>query len=423
VIIPSIDIARGRAVQLVGGERLALEAGDPRPLAQRFGRVGEIAVIDLDAARGTGSNAELIAEIVRLAPCRVGGGIRDLATARAWLDRGATRVVLGTAAEPALLSALPRERVIVALDARGEEVQVEGWTRATGQTVAGRMAALRELAGGFLVTAIEREGRLAGIDLDRARALVEAARPARVTIAGGVATAAEIAALDDLGADAQIGMALYTGRVSLAAGFAAPLAARLEPPWPTVIVDESGRALGLAWSDVESLDAALERGAGIYHSRRRGLWVKGETSGARQDLVAVGLDCDRDALRFMVRQHGSGFCHDGTWTCWGADAGLARLARRLRARRDTAPAGSYTRRLLDDPDLLAAKLVEEAGELAAARGHDAVAAEAADVLYFVLAALARADVPLAAVERELDRRSLRVTRRPGDAKPAPGADR
>lgn len=417
MIVPSIDLAGGQTVQLVGGESLAIEAGDPRPLLARFARVGEVAVIDLDAARGTGDNRALVEALVAEGPCRVGGGIRDATTARRWLDLGARRVILGTAARPDVLRELPRERVIAALDARHGEVVDHGWTRGTGRTVLERIAELRDLVGAFLVTFVEREGRMVGIDLDAVRTIVEAAGPARVIAAGGVATAEEIAALDALGADAQVGMALYTGRVSLAEAFAAPILARsADALWPTVVTDERGVALGLAWSNLESLTCAIDEGRGIYWSRRRGLWRKGESSGATQELLGVALDCDRDCLRFTVRQRGVGFCHEGTHDCWGEARGLSALESTLAQRVADAPAGSYTRRLLDDPALLRAKLREEADELADANEAPHVAAEAADLIYFAMVALARAGVPLADVERELDRRALRLSRRAGDAK-------
>jgi len=417
MIVPSIDLQGGRTVQLVGGRDLALEAGDPRPLAERFGRVGEIAVIDLDAALGTGDNAGLIAPLLGRARCRVGGGVRTAEQALRWLDAGAEKVIIGTAATPELLRRLPPERVVVALDARDGEVVVEGWTRGTGSRVAERMAELRGLCGGFLVTFVEREGRMVGLDPDLAADLRAAAGSARLTVAGGLRTAEEVAALDAAGCDVQVGMALYTGQLGLAEAFLAPLAARdAQGPWPTVVCDEHGTALGLVWSDGESVREALASGRGIYHSRRRGLWTKGLESGCTQELLRVDLDCDRDALRFTVRQHGAGFCHTGTRTCWGADGGPARLARRLAERSRKAPAGSYTARLLSNPELLAAKLREEASELAEAREPDHVAAEAADVLYFAVVALARAGADWEDVIRHLDRRERRVTRRPGDAK-------
>ncbi|HEX6110801.1 MAG TPA: phosphoribosyl-ATP diphosphatase [Geminicoccaceae bacterium] len=412
MIVPSIDLQDGQAVQLVGGEEKALDAGDPRPLARRFGLVGEIAVIDLDAALGKGSNAPLIEDLLELAPCRVGGGIRDVVSAIAWLDRGALKVVLGTAARPEVLRELPRERVIAALDARHGEVVVEGWQKRTGHGVLERIAELRDLVGGFLVTFVEREGRLQGTDLAFAKEIRAAAGDAEVTIAGGITTPVEVAELDRLGCEAQVGMALYAGRLDLAGAFTAPLRSdRPDGLWPTVVVDERGVALGLCYSDLESLRAALGQGQGVYRSRSRGLWVKGATSGATQELLRVDADCDRDCLRFTVRQHPPGFCHRSTRTCWGEDDGLGALARRLAHRKISAPEGSYTAKLLADPALLAAKLREEAHELAAAEARVDVIHEAADVLYFTLATLARHDIDLAEIERALDRRALKLTRR------------
>ncbi len=420
MIIPSIDLQAGQTVQLIGGREHALDAGDPRPIAEQFRLAGEIAVIDLDAAMGKGSNTQLIRDLLPLAPCRVGGGIRDLHTAIDWLDAGASKIILGTAATPELLRQLPRERLIAAVDARDGEVVVEGWQRGTGESTLARIHRLKDLVGGFLVTFVEREGRLGGTRLDLVPELVAAAGSARVTIAGGITTPEEIAQLDAMGADAQVGMALYTNRLSLADAVAAPLRSdRPDGLWPTVIVDELGIALGLAYSNIESLREAIRTRRGVYHSRTRGLWVKGESSGDTQQLLKVDLDCDRDALRFTVRQGGRGFCHLGTRTCWSNASGLAALAARIDESAAAAAQGSYTHRLLNDPDLLNSKLKEEAIELADAKTQSHVTSEAADVLYFTMVAMKRAGVSLSDVSSELDRRALRVTRRRGDAKPQP----
>jgi len=414
MIVPSIDIMGGQAVQLRGGRELVLEAGDPEPLADRFAVAGELAVIDLDAALGQGENRTVVASLIRRYRCRVGGGIRSVDAALEWLDRGARQVILGTAARPEILAQLPRRRVMAALDGvHGEEV-VEGWQRATGRRVVDRIRELRDLVGGFLVTCVEREGRLGGGDLAATREIVAAADGVPVTVAGGITTAEEIAELDRLGADAQVGMAIYTGRLGLAEAFAAPLRSdRPDGLWPTVVVDEHGLALGLAYSSAASLAAAIQARQGIYQSRSRGLWVKGATSGATQELLRVDADCDRDALRFTVRQHGPGFCHLGSCTCWGETGGLGVLERRLVERLGSAPRGSYTARLASEPGLLAAKLREEADELAEAADVEATIWEAADVLYFTLATLASRGVPLDAVLAELDRRALAVRRRDG----------
>ena len=412
MIVPSIDLMNGKTVQLVGGREKALDAGDPLPIAEKFRLAGEIAVVDLDAAIGRGRNSTVIGKLIETAPCRVGGGIRDAQTAIRWLNEGATKVVLGTAAQPEVLSKLPPERVIAALDADGDEIVVEGWRRRTGQNVPERMRELRRLVGGFLVTFVEREGRMAGFDMERVKQLAEIAGDARLTVAGGVTTTEEIAELDRLGVDAQVGMAIYTGRLDLADAIAAPLTSdRPDGLWPTVVTDQSGIALGLAYSNIASLREAVRTQRGVYHSRSRGLWIKGETSGDVQDLLRIDPDCDRDALRFTVRQHGAGFCHLNRRTCWGEDEGLARLARRLAERVADAPENSYTRRLLENPDLLRDKLLEEARELAEANEKQEVIWETADLVYFALVAMARGGVSLAEVENHLARRALRLTHR------------
>ena len=407
----------GRSVQLIGGNEKAIDAGDPIAIAKRFAPIGEIAVIDLDAATGRGSNSELIREILAHARCRVGGGIRNVDTALDWLDAGATKVILGTSAKPEILRQLPRDRTIAALDAEDGEVVVEGWQKKTGRQVETCIDEIRAFVGGFLITFVEREGRLCGIDFARCKHLRQAAGDTKITFAGGITTAAEIAALDQLGADAQVGMAIYTGALELSEAFAAPLSSdRTDGLWPTVVVDNRGYALGLAWSNRESLRAAIERRRGIYRSRTHGLWVKGATSGAEQKLLRVDLDCDRDAIRFTVNQQASGFCHQDTWTCWGEANGLGALERKLNHIAKHGDERSYTRRLLANPTLLQSKLLEEAEELARAQTREEVIHEAADLAYFTSVAANRSNISWAEIECELDRRSRRIRRSGGDEK-------
>ena len=187
--------------------------------------------------------------------------------------------------------------------------------------------------------------------------------------------------------------------------------------YPTSVVDERGVALGLVYSNKESIAEALKTGAGVYHSRKRGLWHKGASSGDTQELINVGFDCDKDCLVFRVRQKGRGFCHLATMSCWGPVTGLSRLQRTLQERKQDAPEGSYTARLFNDPKLVNAKIKEEADELCAATTKEDIASEAADLLYFALARCVAADVSLEDIESNLDLKSLKVKRRKGDAKP------
>ena len=185
--------------------------------------------------------------------------------------------------------------------------------------------------------------------------------------------------------------------------------------WPTIITDPLGIALGLAYSNAESLSHALKTRQGTYWSRSRdGLWIKGATSGATQQLLGVRLDCDRDCLRFTVTQDAPGFCHRNTHTCFGEERSIATVVQRLAERiADTDPK-SFTRKLANDAEMLRTKLLEEAEELSEASQTDDVheiAWEAADVLYFSLVAMLKNGVGLEKVHQELARRMNRVVRR------------
>ncbi|KAH8698812.1 putative phosphoribosyl-AMP cyclohydrolase [Talaromyces proteolyticus] len=186
--------------------------------------------------------------------------------------------------------------------------------------------------------------------------------------------------------------------------------------YATLVTDERGIALGFVWSSKESLVEALKTGTGVYQSRKRGLWYKGQTSGDTQELLSVGFDCDGDCMIFRVKQQGRGFCHLGTNTCFGRYGGLSRLQKTLQSRKESAPTGSYTARLFNDSKLVEAKIMEEAEELCQARTKDEIASEAADLIYFALTRCIAADVNLEDVEKNLDMKDLKVKRRTGDAK-------
>ncbi|HLO66940.1 MAG TPA: phosphoribosyl-ATP diphosphatase [Holophaga sp.] len=417
MLIPSIDLMDGKAVQLVGGREKVLEVEDVLGLARRWRPYGELAVIDLDAALGRGGNLDLVKALCREARCRVGGGIRTPERAFELLRAGAASVILGTAASEELLAKLPRERTLVAVDQRQGRLQVKGWTEDAAESPLDRMRRLAPLCGGFLATVVDKEGRLAGVDWEAAKAFREATdRP--VVYAGGVSTAEDVAALDRLGLDAQVGMALYQGLMDPGEAYAACL------DWdkqggllPVAVQDEAGRLLMVAYTDRATLVEALARGRGIYWSRsRQARWEKGATSGHTQVLLRATADCDRDTLRFLVRQEGPA-CHTGRATCFGeADFALEDLESTLRERAQDPVAGSYTARLFREEGLLAAKLAEEAVEVAEAGTADELVWEGADLLYFLMVRLAQGGVRMEQVLRELERRRKTDTRKPGNAK-------
>ena len=190
--------------------------------------------------------------------------------------------------------------------------------------------------------------------------------------------------------------------------------------YTTLVVDENERSLGLVYSSKESIAQAVESQKGVYFSRSRNeIWHKGATSGNVQQLLSIDLDCDGDALKFVVRQGGSGsFCHLNTQSCFGDfKNGLYGLQKLLQDRLVNAPEGSYTKRLFNDRDLLDAKIKEEAEEVTEAKEKKDIAWECADLFYFTLVKLVASDVSLEDVENNLNMKHLKVTRRKGDAKP------
>jgi phosphoribosylformimino-5-aminoimidazole carboxamide ribotide isomerase len=224
MLIPSIDLQNGHVVQLVQGERLAIEAPDPEPWIQRFSRFPRVQLIDLDAARGRGDNSAMVASICRRLPCRVGGGIRSIERAQEVLASGAHAVIASSALfrdgrvdiafARALSTAIGADNVIAAVDSRGGFVAIHGWKTILQVTAVDAVEALEPYCSEFLYTHVDKEGMMQGTDMAAIMA-VRAATTRRLTAAGGITTWEEIDALDAAGVDAVVGMAVYTGQLPL----------------------------------------------------------------------------------------------------------------------------------------------------------------------------------------------------------------
>ena len=224
MLIPSIDLQGGRIVQLVQGEKLAIEATDPEVWIQRFTGFPRVQLIDLDAAKGQGDNAAMVADICQRLHCRVGGGIRSIERAKAVLRAGAHAVIASSALfrdgavdvvfARALAEAIGVDRVIAAVDSRGGHVAIHGWKTVLPVTAVDAVRALEPFCSEFLYTHVDKEGLMQGTDVD-AILSVRHATARRVTAAGGITTWQEIDHLDARGVDAVVGMAVYTGQLPL----------------------------------------------------------------------------------------------------------------------------------------------------------------------------------------------------------------
>ena len=224
MLIPAIDLMDDKIVQLVQGSRKALEFSDFDYWIERFVGFPIVQLIDLDAAMNRGSNRKRIEQIACRLPCQVGGGIRDAEIAAATLALGVKKVIIGSALfqngkvntvfARSLAERIGKEKLIFAIDSRGNKVVVHGWKEFTSYTAEEAIEALEPWCGGFLYTHVDTEGLMAGIPMDRIRNLRRATKR-HLIVAGGITSQEEIDDLDALGIDAVAGMAVYTGKLQV----------------------------------------------------------------------------------------------------------------------------------------------------------------------------------------------------------------
>ena len=222
MLIPSIDIMDGKIVQLIQGQKKALEFTSYEPWIEKFSSYHLVQVIDLDAAMQKGHNRLLIEKISKELPCQVGGGIRSLEAAKAIVEAGARSVILGsvlvrddqpdTQIAESFFSTLGAERLVFAIDSRAGRVAVHGWQDRTELTPFHMIQILEPWCGAFLYTHIDTEGMMQGIPLEIVRQL-RSATQRRLFVAGGISSQTEIEELNGLNVDAVVGMAIYTSRL------------------------------------------------------------------------------------------------------------------------------------------------------------------------------------------------------------------
>jgi phosphoribosylformimino-5-aminoimidazole carboxamide ribotide isomerase len=238
MLIPSIDLQKGRIVQLVQGETLAVATDDLDAWISKFKRFPKVQLIDLDAAMARGNNDALVRRIAAELPCRVGGGVRSVARAEELLAAGAQAVIAGSglfrgpgqwsaadvASDPgvvinhdfaqALASTVGPQHVIAAVDARAGRIVIHGWRTSLPIDPIRAVHELERYCDEFLYTHVDKEGLMQGTDMEAIRR-VRDATARRVTAAGGITTREEIDALHALGVDSVVGMAIYTGSLAL----------------------------------------------------------------------------------------------------------------------------------------------------------------------------------------------------------------
>ncbi|MDH4122950.1 MAG: 1-(5-phosphoribosyl)-5-[(5-phosphoribosylamino)methylideneamino]imidazole-4-carboxamide isomerase [Thermoplasmata archaeon] len=227
IAIPAIDLMGGKCVQLVEGKPWSaqIEIDDPLGVAARWESLGakRLHLIDLDAALGTGENEAIIRSLLKKIkiPVQVGGGIRDDDKAVRLLNSGASQIIVGTRAVTDVnwlenISMQFPDRIIVAIDARGSEITIKGWTDGSGVKLMKYVESIESLPlFGLLYTNVAREGRLKGIDIEPIKKLTSASKK-RLFVAGGITSMQDLLDIDKAGAfGAILGMSIYKGTINL----------------------------------------------------------------------------------------------------------------------------------------------------------------------------------------------------------------
>ena len=425
MIVSSIDLKDGKVVQLRQGKDLVLERDNPEELIAEFDIYGEVAIIDLDAALrntkpdGSTANTDILKGLLRRGNVRVGGGIRDAKKAKELLSLGAEKVIIGSAAFAladgtpgvntsfleSMVQAIGREHIIISVDSRDGKIAVKGWTESAGIDLIEGALAVEPYCSELLFTCVEREGTMTGIDMSLVHSLRSAVN-CRLVVAGGVSTLEEVIALEKLGCDVQLGMALYTGKVALKDAFIQCLDWKKVELVTVVVQSETGEVLMVAYANREAFEKTFATGKLTFWSRtRKTLWTKGETSGNTLEVIRLRVDCDRDTVLATVKPNGPS-CHTGAWTCFKTVSdrpySLPYLSSVIADRFENPKPGSYTATLT--PERVREKIEEEAEELIEANGRDEVIWECADLLYFVNVLMHREGVSWQNVLDELDRR-------------------
>ena len=428
MVISSIDLKDGHVVQLKNGRDLVIQRDDADNLINEFNFYGEVAVIDLDAAmgnvdaKGNTVNTNLLKSLLRKGNVRTGGGIHTVKRARELISLGAEKVIIGSSAwnkNPSsndsvlntefleeLVQAIGKQRIIISVDAINGKIAVKGWTETIDVSLIEGAKQAEQYCSELLFTCVEKEGCMQGTNIDMAQELRDAVK-CRVVVAGGVSTESEIEQLEKMGCDVQLGMALYTNKVSLKDSFIRCLDwKKTDGMIPVIAQSEHGEVLMMGYANHEAFKKTFDTKKLTFWSRTRNtLWTKGETSGHFLEVKKLRADCDRDTVLATVVPHG-GVCHTGSFNCFSSEAdeksSMERLYGTIAERFANPKPGSYTATL--DSKRVREKIEEEAEELCEADGKDEVIWEAADLLYFVSVLMYKEGVNWNDIYSELDRR-------------------
>jgi len=413
MIIPSIDLKNRKAVQLENGKKEILKKDNIIKLAEKFNKLSEIAVIDLDRAiTGKNTNLDIVKNLCQNYQIRVGGGLNSIERIKKVFSWGADKIIIGSSVFKKnkinfsfldkIRKIVGKNRIVIALDIKDEEITINGWKKKIDFDLEKAAQSLENYCSEFLITSVNDEGMLKGINTKLYKNLKKITDK-KITAAGGVNSLKEIKTLSNDNFNIQIGMAIYKEIFSVEDAFISSLNWTKNRLIPAIVKDTNGQILMQAYVNEKSLRKTFSEEKMCYFSRSRNkLWIKGETSGNYQKFLKVRTDCDRDSLLFTVKQINKA-CHLDQYSCFNEKKFFIKdLKERIDSRIKSNTEGSYTASLTDKK--LKEKLLEEINELIESNNRSNSIWEAADVLYFLLVFLSRNKIDLKDVKNELKRR-------------------
>ena len=349
IILPAIDLHDGSCVRLMQGDYATAQkvAESPVKAASYFESEGAhwLHMVDLDGAKfGRPVNDSCIFDVLRQVNMKVelGGGIRDMQTVEYYLEKGVSRIILGSVAlkDPAFVREAVRKygkRIAVGIDAKGGKVAAEGWLQVSDVDYLDLAREMEQIGVRYIIfTDISKDGTMNGPDLDMLDRINREVS-CNIIASGGVSNLKDILDLNALQLYGAIcGKSIYSGSLSLKAAVrASQLISGIDKNNPEMIEDTidlyfqkselipavvqeagTGDVLMLAYMNRQSLRKTLETGYTWFYSRsRQELWNKGATSGHVQKVVSITADCDDDTLLVKVVQTGPA-CHTRAHSCF-----------------------------------------------------------------------------------------------------------
>ena len=433
-VIPTIDISKGRAV-LVNKGNVVTDNGDPLERAKDLSINSDFQIVDIDAAKGTGNNSEIIKQIANKYSCYVAGGIRTLDKANYFLSENAKRIVIGTSVlDSDLLEQIPLNRLIIALDIDDDyNLLFKGRTEPTKKNLFDILEAKKKFLSVITITFHTTEGTGQGIDMSKVKKikqyLLDNKIEARLIIAGGIKSIEEVKDLLDMDVCPQFGYALWTKLFTLGDIYASIMnydklekfqCKDLPVLVPCIIIRKDGMPLSLTYTDKDGIKETIDGKELVIYSRSKNKrWKKGTESGNVQHLIQVSFNCDRTSLLYVVE--GKNFCSKDKVSCFNyrnsSRGGMQFLEEIIKASfADETKNGNIEKlqkKIIENKKWLICRILEEVNDLSVGNtvhNDETIISTISALIYYLTLYCVSSNIPVQDIFTELARRHFTVSK-------------